>query len=92
MFLMQGNITNDGGNANDNDRNTNDDGGNANDDGGKANDEGRDIDNNGNMEDDVEYYMKPSCPCFICSKPQTRLKRHLLLKHSSYQKVAPSEC
>lgn len=81
---MQENITNDGGNANDNGGNANDDGGNANGDGGNESDERRDIENNGNMQDDVERYMKPSCPCFICSKPQTWLERHLLLKHSSY--------
>jgi len=36
-----------------------------------------------------ETYKKPSRPCYFCGKQQSRLKRHILTKHSAHEKVAP---
>ena len=42
------------------------------------------------QKDEVKTkYKKPDRPCFICGKNQSRLKRHILTKHSQHPSVIP---
>ena len=47
------------------------------------------LDDSNKAEKTRKKYKKPSCPCFVCGKLQSRFKRHLLSKHADHEVVIP---